>query len=75
MKLRPMSEAPRDGTKILAYLRGARFGTLKPYIVSLHRHPGPYSGWWRVSESDKVWYVAVLAGWLPIPYPDEDDTP
>jgi hypothetical protein len=64
-----MSEAPRDGTEILAYRRGARSGTLKPYIVSLHRHSGPNSRWWRVSESDKVWYVSELLGWLPIPYP------
>jgi hypothetical protein len=60
-----MSEAPRDGTEIIIYHQDLQ---LCAYIASFDERCKLW-----VADTFEGWRQDDLAGWLPIPYPDEDD--
>jgi hypothetical protein len=66
-----MSEAPRDYTEILVYWPIENDPLSSELAVGVAHLPRPGKAW---MFSIAGVYVAedALAGWLPIPYPDEE---
>jgi len=65
VKLRPMSEAPRDGTRILVGCINGSFSTVHWSI--LHNH-------WDLSTHPHCSVSAsYLSGWLPLPEIEEEE--
>lgn len=72
MKLRPMSEAPRDGTAILVWR--TRDTKEVPSIVSYYQYRAGAIWITHSCCSYPEYEDGELSGWLPIPYPDEVKT-
>lgn len=66
-RMRPMSEAPRDGTAVLLWWKEA---TYDPDVARYHTG----NSMW-LTDSDGAYQDAVLAGWTPIVRPLEPDAP
>jgi hypothetical protein len=66
-RMRPMSEAPRDGTAVLLWWKEA---TYNPDVASYHTG---HAMW--LTDSDGAYQDTVLAGWTPIVRPLEPDAP
>ena len=59
--LRPMSDAPRDGTPILTRILGSY-----PAVVTYDAE-NPKGNEWRVSMLDAWFGTDTLDGWMPLP--------
>ena len=71
MKLRPMSEAPRDGTEILVYWPSALDIDNLEFHTAVAHYPSPLWTWMALASG--VYFAEDnLVGWLPIPYPEGD---
>ncbi len=66
-RMRPMSEAPRDGTAVLLWWKEA---TYNPDVASYHTGCAMW-----LTDSDGAYQDAVLAGWTPIVRPLEPEAP
>lgn len=66
-RMRPMSEAPRDGTQVLLWWKEA---TYNPDVAHYY---APWTMW--LTDSDSAYQDAVFAGWTPLVRPLEPDAP
>ncbi len=66
-RMRPMSEAPRDGTEVLLWWKEA---TYNPDVAHYY---APWTMW--LTDGDSAYQDAVFAGWTPIVRPLEPDAP
>ena len=60
---RSMDSAPRDGTRILAYLSGGdrRFGEWREFYWN------PFDSMWHAGEPPQTFADDALKGWVPLP--------
>lgn len=65
---RPMAEAPRDGTWVLAQFasRDTQYRPPLRFVIVSFRTDEPHENWWRNAENE-IYLASDFAGWLPLP--------